>query len=351
MVGLDDTDPLRFTLIQWHKTFGVLILLLSVFRLVWRLTHRAPTHPAHAPAWERFAAHFSHIALYALLFIAPFTGWMLVSVSPLNVDTLLFNVVPWPHLPWLHNLADKASAVGRYEQFHEWATGAMIVLLLLHIAGALKHHFIDKDNVLTRMLPSKQAGTSKTMASVLSVIVLGVGGSVFAYSKLNSVSASLSSGTSEVSAVAMVSGNSTLISFTASSVSANLDASRPESSSLSATVPTASATSINKQVQSSLPDAEWFDSENYPDALFESTNIGVAGESQFDIEGVLTIKGIAQPHQFKLTINESETGKTASGEFTVDRLTYQLGLESQPTDEYVGNDVTISFEFELLPQP
>lgn len=141
-----------------------------------------------------------------------------------------------------------------------------------------------------------------------------------------------------------------MINFTASTVTANLDASSPESSSLNATLPTASATSINKQVQSSLPDAEWFDSENYPQAAFESTNIGVAGEAQFDIDGILTIKGIAQPHKFRLTIIESESGKTASGEFTVDRITYQLGLESQPTDEYVGKDVTISFEFELLPQ-
>lgn len=351
MVGLEDTDPLRFILTQWHKTFGVLILLLSVCRLLWRVTHRAPTHPADSPAWEHVAAKISHIALYALLFIAPFTGWMLVSVSPLNIDTFLFNIVPWPHLPWLDNIADKALAVGRYKQFHEWATGAMIALLLLHIAAALKHHIINKDTVLTRMLPSSDAGTGKTMTGLLAVLVLGIGSSLFAYSTLNSANSSLSSGASAVSAVAMVMGESTPINFSESSVDANLDSNSPESSSLSANLPTSSVTSPNMQVQGSLPEPEWFDSENHPEATFVSSKISSSGELQFDVEGTLTIKGITQPHSFTLTITESEGGKTASGEFIVDRMGYQLGLDSQPTDEYVGKDVTIAFEFQLLDQP
>ncbi|MCL4168217.1 UNVERIFIED_CONTAM: hypothetical protein GTU68_040317, partial [Idotea baltica] len=153
MVQLDETNVLRFTLTQWHKTFGVLILLLAVFRLVWSLTHRSPPHPAGAPKWEAIAASLSHVVLYALLFIAPITGWMLVSVSPLNIDTLLFNLIPWPHLPWLTDLVDKTSAEARFAQFHEIATGALIALLILHVSAALKHHIIDKDTVMSGMLP------------------------------------------------------------------------------------------------------------------------------------------------------------------------------------------------------
>lgn len=355
MVGLDDTDPLRFNLTQWHKTFGILILLLSVFRLLWRMTHRAPTHPEKAPAWERVAAGVSHVALYALLFIAPVTGWMLVSVSPLNIDTLLFNVVPWPHLPWLHNFADKASAVGRYEQYHEWATGAMIALLLLHVAGALKHHFVDKDDVLARMSPSAQAGTGKTMMGLFVALTLGISASVLGYAALNTsrnASAnSMSAGNSAVSAEASIMGHPTIINFAESTVNARLDANRPDASSLTATVPTVAPTSINSQVQGSLTDPEWFDSENHPDATFTSSKISSTAESQFEVEGTLTIKGVTHAHRFTLTVSESDNRNIATGEFIVDRMAYQLGLESQPTDEIVGKDVKIAFEFELLSPP
>lgn len=351
MVGLDETDPLRFTLTQWHKTFGVLILLLAVLRLLWRLTHRAPAHPAKAPKWEHFAATFSHVAMYALLFIAPLTGWMLVSASPLNVDTLLFNVIPWPHLPWLHNLADKASAVARYQDFHEWATGALIALLLLHVAAAMKHHLIDKDNVLTGMLPSAQARTGKTMAKLYSLLALVIGGSVLAYASFTTGSASLSSGTSAVSAVATVMGQSTPINFAESTVTASINEADLAASSLSASVPTATVSSSNQQVQSALPSGEWFDSENHPEATFESSTISLIEPTQYQVEGVLTIKDIGLPHAFTLNIDDTDGNKKASGEFVVDRIAYELGLASQPTDEYVGKDVTIAFEFELLANP
>lgn len=351
MVGLEDADPLRFTLTQWHKTFGVLILLLAVLRLSWRLTHRAPPHPAKAPKWEHAAAKFSHIAMYALLFIAPLTGWMMVSASPLNIDTLLFNVVPWPHLPWLHNLADKATAVTRYEQFHEWATGAMIALLLLHVAAALKHHFINRDTVLTGMMPSAQAGTGKTMIGVLAALIFIVGGSVFAYVNLQTNNMSLSSGTSAVSAIALVMNESTPINFGQSTVTASIDPNNLDTSSLNASVPTATVTSTNSQVQGSLPDTEWFDSENHPEATFESSKISLIAESQYTVEGTLTIKGITLPHTLTLQVEDTDGNRRASGEFAVNRMAYQLGLDSQPTGDYVGEEVTIAFEFELLTQP
>ncbi len=351
MVGLDEADPQRFVLTQWHKTFGILILLLTVFRLVWRLTHRSPAHPAAAPRWERFASSISHFLLYALLLAAPVTGWMLVSVSPLNIDTLLFNVIPWPHLPWLHNLADKASMIHQYEDFHEWATGALIALLLLHIAAALKHHFVDKDTVLKRMLPSSAAGTGTTMANFVVLLSAGIGGLLFAYTSLNAGGDNLSSGASDVSAMATIMGESTAIQFSGSQVTASINVDSPESGSLLATVPTASVTSSNLQVQGALPDTEWFDSENYPEAVFESTQISAAGDGQLNVEGTLAIKEITLPHTFTLQVQDTDGNKTASGEFIVDRMAYQLGMESQPTDEYVGKAVTIKFNFELLSKP
>jgi len=343
---LDEADPLRFTLTQWHKTFGVLILLLAIFRLLWRLTHRVPGHPANAPAWEHYAANVSHIALYALLFIAPITGWMMVSVSPLNIDTYLFNVIPWPHIPWLQDLVNKESAEARFHQLHEIASGALIALLLLHIGAALKHHVIDKDTVLTRMSPTRAAGTPKTMISLLSVLILGIAATVFTYAQLKT-SNELIAGNSAVRAIAIISGESTEINFTESTVTATINEDKPEKSTLTATVNTASATSTNLQVSGPLPDADWFNSSAHPTAHFESNSIKTSGEGLYEVTGLLSIKGIDQDHTFELMITVADGVKTASGEFPVDRISYQLGLTSQPNDDYVNNEVTIAFEFTL----
>lgn len=347
MVQLDDTNPLRFALTQWHKTFGILILLLAVFRIVWRLTHRSPPHPKGAPKWELFAANFSHIVLYSLLFIAPITGWMLVTVSPLNIDTLLFNLIPWPHLPWLAELVDKTSAEARFHQFHEIATGALIALLILHIAAALKHHIIDNDTVMSGMLPSREAHTGRTMFGMIAAIVLGCGAAIVGYSAMNGAGQNLQAGNSAVQAMAMVTGESTNIVFTESSVSASISSSSPESSTLQATVTTASATSPNLQVQGSLPEADWFDSATHPQATFDSTSMSLISDNTYSISGTLIIKGIKQPQQFEMLVSEDNGQKMAKGEFIIDRTAYQLGLESQPNEDYVGNDVTIQFQFNL----
>jgi len=346
MVSLDETSAIRFWMTQWHKTFGILILLLAVLRLLWRLSHRSPTHPENAPAWEHFAANVSHIVLYALLFIAPISGWMLVSVSPLNIDTFLFNVIPWPHLPWLTDLADKESAEHLLAEIHEIATGILIFLLLVHIAGALKHHLIDKDNVLTRMLPNREARTGRSMFGMLAALVLGSMVAVFGYSSMNP-SVSLKAGDSAVSAIATVTGDLTTINFTESTVTTSLSEDAGAENSLEAVVNTAALASENQQVQSSLPDADWFNSDEYPQASFESTLIEAKGNGLFSVTGNLSIKGIDQTQQFDLQITDENGQKLAKGEFTIDRTSYQLGLDSQPNSEYVKNDVIIAFEFTL----
>jgi len=347
MVSLDETSHLRFTLTQWHKTIGVLLLLLAVARLLWRFTHRAPAHPKAAPLWEKLAAHGSHIILYALLFIAPITGWMLVSVSPLNIDTLLFDVIPWPHLPWLYNLVDKESAVGRYHDFHTWATGLLILLLFVHIAAGLKHHLINRDTVLTRILPVQGSGST---SAILASIIIGctlIASAVYTYNKLNNVSVPMSAGNSEVSLVATIMGEATPISFTESNVTSSLDESNPSDSTLQASVNTASVVSDNMQVVGSLPLPEWFDSQQYPTATFEASRIELISPGEFDITGELTIKDISLVQNFTMRIDNTDGGTTASGEFTVKRLDYNLGLESQPGTISVSDAVLVRFKFDL----
>ena len=95
-------------LFQLHKSIGVVILLLAVARLAWRLVRPAPPLPGALPALEHKAAQAGHAALYVLMLALPLTGWAMVSTSPLNIPTVLFGVISWPHIPFLAELPDKA---------------------------------------------------------------------------------------------------------------------------------------------------------------------------------------------------------------------------------------------------
>lgn len=153
MHALPDSDPSKFDLYQLHKSFGITILALSVARLLWRLVNPVPRLPPQMKWWERYAAHTSHFLLYVLMVAIPLSGWALASSSPLGIPTLWFGQFEVPHLPGLQGYADQHAVERQAHEVHEWLGNLMILLLLIHVGAALKHHFWDRDNVLTRMLP------------------------------------------------------------------------------------------------------------------------------------------------------------------------------------------------------
>lgn len=149
MNGLPDDDPNKFNLYQMHKSFGITVLVLTVVRIAWRLMHPVPALPAGLPAWQRWGAHLSHFGLYALMLAIPLSGWAVASSSPWGIPTILFGAVELPNLPVA---ADKETNEF-FEETHELLGNLMILLLILHVLAALKHHFVDRDTVLRRMLP------------------------------------------------------------------------------------------------------------------------------------------------------------------------------------------------------
>ena len=156
-MGLFMTDlpisPLRLKLYNWHKWAGVTVLTLSVLRLLWRITHRPPPLPdqlAQAmPAWQRWAHHGTHHALYALFFIVPLVGWAYSSAAGFPV--VLFGVLPLPDFV----SADKELAE-LIKPWHEISAFAMMGLVVLHVAAAFKHQWWDKDHLIQRMMPGRR---------------------------------------------------------------------------------------------------------------------------------------------------------------------------------------------------
>jgi len=150
-----ETQAAAFEMYQLHKSFGIVILALSLLRLGWRITHKQPGMPKEMPAWERAAAQITHWLFYGLMIALPVTGWLMVSASPLGLPTMFFGFAEVPHMGALAGLdyAGKELWEERFEEMHEFIAFGGIGLLLLHVGAALKHHLIVRDDILVRMLP------------------------------------------------------------------------------------------------------------------------------------------------------------------------------------------------------
>jgi cytochrome b561 len=138
-------SPWRLKLFNWHKWAGITILAFSALRLLWRLLHRPPAD-VPMPPWQRRAAHAVHRTLYALFFAVPLAGWAYSSAAGFPV--VVFGVLPLPDwVPVSPMLAKVLKGA------HEFLASVLGLLVLLHVAAALKHQLIDRDGLLQRMRP------------------------------------------------------------------------------------------------------------------------------------------------------------------------------------------------------
>ena len=139
-------SPQKLKLYSWHKWAGVTIFLFVTLRLAWRLGHRPPALPIAMPAWQRQAAAATHVLLYVLMFAVPLSGWLMSSAK--GFQTVWFGVLPLP------DLLEKNKELGDLlQQIHMLLNFSMAGLVAAHLGAAIKHHFVDRDNVLARMLP------------------------------------------------------------------------------------------------------------------------------------------------------------------------------------------------------
>ncbi|TVQ42051.1 MAG: cytochrome b [Wenzhouxiangella sp.] len=139
----------RFELVTQHKTIGMVVLGLAILRVLWRLFNRPPPLPEAMRAWERVAARAGHWGLYLLIFAVPLSGWMYSSAA--GYADFWWGPVSFPSLVEpSETLEDSLHLV------HQALAISLGVLALIHALAALRHHFINKDDVLRRMLPSWQ---------------------------------------------------------------------------------------------------------------------------------------------------------------------------------------------------
>jgi cytochrome b561 len=141
-------SPTKLQLYSYHKWIGITILLLAILRVTWRLSHQPPALPASLPRWQQVATHAVHHSLYLLLILIPLSGWLMSSAK--GFQTVWFGILPLP------NLVAKDKALGDFfQELHEVLNFALLGLVSIHILAALKHHFIDRDGILKRMLSTR----------------------------------------------------------------------------------------------------------------------------------------------------------------------------------------------------
>ena len=139
--------PISREFVTLHKSVGLSILVLTLVRLGWRIANPAIPLPAETPRWQKLLARGNHVLFYVLLLAMPLVGWAASSAA--GRDNVWFGLFNWPLLP----IGGGREMAGNLMDVHETAAKLLIFLVVLHVIGALKHQFIDRDNVLHRMIP------------------------------------------------------------------------------------------------------------------------------------------------------------------------------------------------------
>ena len=130
-----------------HKSVGLSILVLTLGRIGWRIANPAIPLPSDQPRWQRLLARTNHVLFYVALLVIPMTGWLASSASGRAIEW--FGLFNWPLLPFGGGRETAKALMG----VHGLVVKGLYVLIALHVIAALKHHFVNRDNVLHRMIP------------------------------------------------------------------------------------------------------------------------------------------------------------------------------------------------------
>ena len=147
ITAAEPEGPNRALWMMLHKSGGMTILALTLFRIGWRIANPAIALPNAMPRWEKIFARATHVLFYVVLLVLPLTGWL--AGSALGRDFLYYGLFDFPLLP----VGGGRATAGVLMAIHTSLPKLLYVLLALHVLGALKHQFVNRDNVLHRMLP------------------------------------------------------------------------------------------------------------------------------------------------------------------------------------------------------
>lgn len=334
-MGSVEFSPFKLKLYGWHKSFGFVVLVLIALRLSWRLSHRYPQSlPSHMK-WEKILAKLTHFALYFCAFAMPLSGWAMSSASGHGAQIFgLFN------LPAI--MPESKDLDHLFEEIHEITAWGLMGLIALHFVGAVKHHIIDKDSTIKRMLPFVKPALILGALGVL----LWPTSQAHAATKWALYPAGSSIAFSGVQRGEIFSGTffdwDADITFSADDLA---------HSSVLAKIDTDKVSSKLAEVAQYVTASAWLDSKQYPQASFKSTSFEQVDETHFIVTGDFTLKGVTKQISFPFILDKGEDDKTVmTAEFPINRLDYGVGSGDWADTTFVGDEIMIKLHISAEPE-
>lgn len=377
-----NNSPELFARYQLHKSIGITILLLSLARLAARLfTPRPPA--SDGPAWTRALASTVHWLFYLVMILGPLTGWLLVSTARVQVPTLLYGLIPWPHLPVGRSWHEPA------ESIHGAMAWLAIGLFALHIAGALRHQWLLGKPELQRMLPFARGKAAGVAIGALALVGAAFVAGQTVYPERPRPAAEKPApppvATPTTSAIVPVAKDDETtaieaaeevpkdtaqpladwtvapggrLGFTArwngEAVDGRFDRWRaairfsPDAlakSTIRVTVDLASADTGDGQRDDSLKSSDFFDVGAHPSAVFTARDIRHLGADKYEARGTLDLRGASKPATLRFTLRIDGDRARVSGTARIDRTAFGVGQGEWAATDAIAAAVDIAFSF------
>ena len=362
--ALEDLGARGFALYQWHKSVGITILGLTLLRIVVRYWKPRPARLEGG--WQGALASGVHFGLYAFMLGAPLSGWALVSTAKVKVPTLLFGVLPLPHLPL------PASAHELAEGGHGLIAWLGIALFLLHVAGALRHHFLIRDGLIWRMIPGRSTALLIILPALM-LLGLVVGKAILpapaakvaapvaaseasqapAASENIAEPANIAAPAPDIAAANVTEaapeappapppawtvqpggkigfsvgndGQTISGSFAKWTAAIVMDPDHPETADIRVTIDMASASVGDAYQDGMLPGDEFFAVAAHPTATFTAKGAEKSGANAYRATGTLSLKGVAKPQTIRFTLSGDGATRKVSGTATIARAAFGVG--------------------------
>ena len=371
-LSLDDLGTGGFAAFQLHKSVGIAVLLLSLLRLFWRMAYRPP--PAVGRGFTGWLAAAVHFGLYVFMIGAPLTGWLLVSTDKVRVPTLIFGALPWPHLP----LGQGANGFAHVS--HALLGWLGIALILLHVAGAVRHQWLVKDNVMARIAPAR--GLWLLLALLVPIgwaVGMAMTDSAGQAPVRKEAAVSVEQQTAFAPATATPANQAEQAPPPPASVAANppvwtikpggtlafsvrngavtisgrftrwrgeiaFDPDRPESADIRMTIDLASASVGDATQDFMLAGSDFLDVPAHPRATFRSTSVQQTGANRYAAQGTLSLKGKSGPQTLNFSLKGTGLSRHVEGQAVIDRSAFGIGA-GEAADE-LATMVTLNFSFD-----
>lgn len=342
MTSLDFSD-FKLDLYLWHKSFGLLILILLALRIVFLLFFKKPKSLSTHKKWEKGLSHLVHVLLYGALLLMPLSGWVMSSAGDYTVQ--FFGV----HLP---DIVQKDEALfEKSKEFHEILSFVLIAAILLHGVGALKHHFIDQDRTLKRMTNESLGFFGGALLALVigiwSVLICGYILSGFTKQisavdvpdVVNAVLTPQAAIQADVrewviepkqSSIKIESaqyGQSYEGEFKTFDGQIFFDPDALDRSKVRIEVDVDSLKTGSSDRDEQALSSAWFDASVYPKAVFEADVFEHLDNEQYIAKGSLRVKEVLLPFELPFTLKIGEGQAIMHAHFELNRLDYNVGVE------------------------